>query len=225
MSRPGLSRGFSLLEVMITVFVIAVGLLSVAGLQAIAKQSNFDSVQRTVAAALAQDLIERIRANPGQGASYVTDATNGISESNVPSAPGVDCSTGSASSSVCTPAQLVAFDRYQWSRALLGRVETVNSGSGPSATTDYVGGLSEPTACVVNATAPCGLYTITIVWRGITPQPVASASESGTAVSTSCGTNNTAYVPTSSADSAKTLRRVLVVQTVIDDRSGSCPAS
>lgn len=222
MSTHERQQGFSLLEIMITVFVIAVGLLSIAGLQAIAKKSNFDSIQRTTAAALAQDLIERIRANPGQGAAYVTDATNGISASNAPAAPGVDCSTGSASSRVCTPAQLVAFDRYQWSQALLGRVEMISSGSGPSATTDYVGGLSEPTACVVNATAPCGLYTITLVWRGITPQPLASAAEAGTAVSTSCGANNTAYVPTSSADSDKTLRRVLVVQTVIDDRSGSC---
>ncbi|GAC1620885.1 MAG: type IV pilus modification protein PilV [Nevskia sp.] len=222
---PTRLAGFSLLEVMITVFVVAVGLLSVAGLQALSKKSNFDAVQRTVAAALAQDLIERIRANPSQGLAYVTQTAGGISETRAPAAPAVDCSTATAAGTVCTPAQVVAFDLYQWSRALFGRVETITTGSGASATTEYAGGLSEATACVVNATAPCGVYTVTLVWRGITPLPKATAAEAGTAIDSSCGADNPSYVPASTADSGKTLRRVIQLQTVIDDHAGTCPST
>ena len=222
---PQRLKGFSLLEVMITVFVVAVGLLSVAGLQAISKKSNFDSVQRTVAAALAQDLIERIRANSSQGAVYVSKAGSGISESsNTPAAPGVDCNTGVVGTSVCTPAQVVDFDLYQWTQALFGRAESVTTGTGPSASTEYTGGLSSATACIANATAPCGTYTVTIVWRGITPLPIAASNEAGTAIATSCGTGNPAY-DTAPVDSTKTLRRVIQMQTVIDDHNGTCTAS
>ena len=150
--------GFTLIEVMITVFIAAVGLLSVAGLQALSKKSNFDAIQRTQAAALGQDLIERMRANPGRGADYLTDASNGISSASLPATPATACTVGSSGGTPrCTPAQVVAFDLYEWSRALFGDVERV----GDSA----AGGLSEPTACITNASAPCGVYTVAIAWR------------------------------------------------------------
>jgi len=221
--RGARAGGFTLLEVMITLFVIGVGLLSVAGLQTLSKKSNFDAMQRTIAAALAQDLIERIRTNPSQGAGYLTDPVSGISGANAPAAPGVDCNTANSSAPACTPSQVVSFDLYQWSRALFGLVESVTTGSGASASTIYTGGLSEPTACIVNPSAPCGIYTVTIVWRGITPVAQATSADAGTAVATSCGTGpNNPYVPPSPADSGKTMRRVMVVQTVIDDHMNTC---
>jgi len=207
--------GFTLIEVMITVFVVAVGLLSVAGLQAFAKKSNFDAIQRTQAAALAQDLIERIRANAAQGAGYVTDASAGWSSSNAPGAPTQSCSTSStASSPACTPAQVVAFDKYQWTRALFGAAESLNGES--------AGGLSEPTACITNATAPCGAYTIAIAWRGITPLPPADSSDTANPANNRCGSGNAAYDDIANPGTDTRLRRVIVVRTVIDDHSGRC---
>lgn len=214
--KPSAVRGFSLIEVMITVFIVAVGLLSVAGLQALSKKSNFDAIQRTIAAALAQDIIERMRANPGQGAAYVTDATNGISQTNAPTAPGIACSRANGSTVACTPTQVAAFDRYEWSRALFGAAEIAASSK--------VGGLSEPTGCIINTTPPCGVYTVVIAWRGVTPLPAAASTDAANPANQRCGNGNGAYddPATSVVDSA--LRRVIVVQTVIDDHSGLCAA-
>ena len=211
------ATGFTLIEVMITVFVVAVGLLGVAGLQAYAKKSNFDAVQRTQAAALAQDLIERIRANPSQGAAYRTDASAGISLSAAPTAPATACTASvSGTSPACTPGQVVAFDRYEWSRALFGQVE-VSAG-------EASGGLSEPTACITNSNAPCGVYTIAIAWRGITPLPPADANDSADPANNPCGSGNAAYDDINTAGADTRLRRIIVVRTVIDDRTGSCIA-
>lgn len=63
--------GFSLVEVLVTLIVTSVALLSSATLQLQSKRSMFDSAQRTTAAHLANDLFSRMRANPTELASYV----------------------------------------------------------------------------------------------------------------------------------------------------------
>ena len=212
------AAGFTLIEVMITVFIVAVGLLSVAGLQALSKKSNFDAIQRTQAAALAQDLIERMRANPGRGVDYLTDASDGISAAALPAAPALACTaSGSNGTPRCTPAQVVAFDRYEWSRALFGDVELIGDNA--------AGGLSEPTACVTNAAAPCGVYTLAIAWRGITPLPPGDPDDPADPASNPCGADNAAYDDPSTPGRDARLRRLIVVRTVIDDHSGQCPAA
>lgn len=217
MSRR-MAAGFTLIEVMITVFIVAVGLLSVAGLQALSKKSNFDAIQRTQAAALAQDLIERMRANPGRGADYLTDDVDGISSAALPPAPSIACTTsGSSGTPRCTPTQVVAFDRYEWSRALFGDVELIDDTA--------AGGLSEPTACVTNDAAPCGVYTVAIAWRGITPLPPGDPDDVNDPASNPCGSDNAAYDDPSTSGSDARLRRVIVVRTVIDDHSGQCLAA
>lgn len=206
--RP--QAGFSLIEVLITLFVVAVGLLSIAGLQAFSKKSNFDAVQRSTAAALAQDIIERMRANSALAANYVTDPYVGISEANPQAAPAVDC--GAA---VCTPAQQVSFDLYQWSQALFGAAEVAGDGTN-------AGGLSVATACITAATAPaCGLYNVTIAWRGVTSLD-GDDPRSGTQFN--CGTGAGASSAYTSAD-GKPLRRLVTVQTFIDPQSQCSPAS
>jgi type IV pilus modification protein PilV len=55
--------GFTLIEVLIAVVIFGVGLLTVASLQIVARQANYDAVQRTTATHLAQGMLERMRAN------------------------------------------------------------------------------------------------------------------------------------------------------------------
>ena len=60
-----MTGGFSLLELLVAVLVVAVGALGVAGLQLASIQNNRGAMQYSVTTALATDLVERMRANPG----------------------------------------------------------------------------------------------------------------------------------------------------------------
>jgi type IV pilus assembly protein PilV len=57
---PALASGFSLLEVLVTVLITSIGLLSLAALQARALQDSHSSFQRTVTVVQANDLVERL---------------------------------------------------------------------------------------------------------------------------------------------------------------------
>lgn len=69
------SSGFTLLEVLIAIVVLAIGLLGLAGLQASSLRVNHDAHLRSQATALAYDMADRMRANSGQallaGSPYV----------------------------------------------------------------------------------------------------------------------------------------------------------
>lgn len=55
--------GFSLLEVLITVFILAIGLLGLAALQTTSLKNNHSAQHRTSAVVLAYDIIDRMRLN------------------------------------------------------------------------------------------------------------------------------------------------------------------
>jgi type IV pilus assembly protein PilV len=57
------ARGFSLIEVLITILVFAIGLLGLAALQAVSMRSNQSANFRTQATALGYMIIDRMRAN------------------------------------------------------------------------------------------------------------------------------------------------------------------
>jgi len=67
-------QGFTLVEVLVTVIIMAIGLLGVAGLQLAAMRSNHSAFLRTQATIAAYDLIDRMRADPSafNGKSFDT---------------------------------------------------------------------------------------------------------------------------------------------------------
>ena len=93
-------RGFSLVEVLITLVIMSVGMLGIAGLYVQSMQAGRTSMFRHNAVTLAGDVADRIRANPGAGIAYA--APNGANNNCVNG--GVDCS----------PAQMAAHDILQW---------------------------------------------------------------------------------------------------------------
>lgn len=60
---PLRQRGFTLLEVMIAVFVLAIGLLGMAHLQITSLKHNQSAEFRTQSAMMAADMLDRMRAN------------------------------------------------------------------------------------------------------------------------------------------------------------------
>ena len=70
--------GFTLLEVMVAVFVLSVGLLGLAHLQITALKTNQSADLRTQASMYASDILNRMRANriASQTGAYNIDATD-----------------------------------------------------------------------------------------------------------------------------------------------------
>ncbi|MFP3979598.1 type IV pilus modification protein PilV [Marinobacter sp. KMM 10035] len=58
-------RGFTLIEVMVAVLVLAIGLLGVAGVQLVSMQQTVNAAMRSEATMHAQTVAERLRANGG----------------------------------------------------------------------------------------------------------------------------------------------------------------
>jgi type IV pilus assembly protein PilV len=106
-TRIRLEPGFSLLEVLITVVVISIGLLGLAGLQFAGLRASNSAQDHTRATLLAQDIAERIHANPGSG-------YNGINLDSASSVTPVSCDAGSD----CDSSTLRRYDEYQWKQAI-----------------------------------------------------------------------------------------------------------
>lgn len=63
-------RGVTLLEVLISIVVLSVGLLGYAGLQTLSMKNNTSAFQRSQATMLTYDIVDRMRANRQNLASY-----------------------------------------------------------------------------------------------------------------------------------------------------------
>ena len=68
------NTGFTLIEVLVAMLILAAGLLGLAGLQASGLRQSQNASFRSQATALAYDLADRIRANSGQIGTYLNPA-------------------------------------------------------------------------------------------------------------------------------------------------------
>jgi type IV pilus assembly protein PilV len=129
-------RGFSLVEVLVALVVMAVGMLGIAALYVEGLRAGRTSVYRTTAVNLAADMADRIKANPVAGPAYAGTG------------PGADsgCVNGAEP---CTPDELAADDWFRWLADLQARLP-----QGSSAQVDF-----SPAA----GPAPAR-YTITVSW-------------------------------------------------------------
>ena len=186
------ARGFTLVEVLITVFVMGVGLLALAGLQIIAKKTAFDANQRTLAGQATQDIVARMRANASVVNNYV------VADAIALSSPGKDCRQAS-----CTPAELAAWDLFQWAEQLAVGGEVDDEGIA-------TGGLAQPTACILAGTT-VGHFRIAIAWRGITPlAPPEDENDATDPANVACGQD--AYLDEEGLDD---FRRVMVTDVFV----------
>ncbi len=172
MNRFTPSKGFTLVEVLVALFILSVGILGIIGLQLFAKQNNFDSIQRTTAAALATDIVERMRLNKASLAAYVTSATPVSSQA--PTTFPTNCTLAS----MCTSAQIATQDLLTW----YGLINGLSDQKGGQTT----GGLAVPSACIiqdpngVGGTVGASQYRVVIAWRGQTPMSSSIRNTCGT---------------------------------------------
>lgn len=74
---PGRQQGFSLLEVLIAVLVLAIGVLGAALLQTSALRYSASAADQTQATFIAYDMLDRMRANAAELSSYATSVSPG----------------------------------------------------------------------------------------------------------------------------------------------------
>jgi type IV pilus assembly protein PilV len=108
-------KGSSLIEVLITLLIFAVGLLGFAGLQLNALQSTADSSQRSQAVWISQELAERMRANPEASNAVYSAVVNDCA-----ALPAQICSdhydpvnAAKVNAANCTAAQMATFDLWE----------------------------------------------------------------------------------------------------------------
>lgn len=104
--------GASLLEALVALFLVAFGLLAMAGMQVRALNETRNSAARNVASQMASDLLDRMLLNTGARAPASQNSPYQTGWGNAPAAS-VDCRAAP-----CNPAQLAQFDLWQWKSAV-----------------------------------------------------------------------------------------------------------
>ncbi|QFU76997.1 type IV pilus modification protein PilV [Halioglobus maricola] len=189
-------KGMTLIEALIAAVILAIGILGIVSLLGISKVAQHDTVQRTRAVSLADDLLERIRRNPEGVSEYIN--YNPLNGSSAPSI-GADCTT-----TTCSAEDLAKFDLDDWDNLLSGAAVTAPDPNGAASNTAV---LPNVAACV-NFTADTGkvntgIVDVVIQWRGLSETFDAADGD------TICGTDW--------SDEEKPYRRQVVIRSFILD--------
>jgi len=158
------SRGFTLLEALLGFFVLSIGMLGIASLQAVSLKAGKSSVYGSVAMMKVDELFESMRAHPSATAlaAYgVSGASDGINN---------NC-TGT---NTCTETEMAQDDIYWWKQNLkAGLPDTANT------TTSVI---------VTPAVAPSKMATVTVTvsWKERSKDVSGSVTKSYTAISNIC---------------------------------------
>jgi type IV pilus assembly protein PilV len=188
--------GFTMIEILVTLVILMIGLLGIAGLMAQGQRSSFEAYQRQQALALANDMAERIKANrPGVDNTAVTTTYTAAVPLGTPAGTGTRftaLTTGTitnCATSNCTTTDAVQYDAAVWDGLLQGAAAETDRATGAA-----IGPLLNPRGCVetlAGATAcpACGgppasrqvTYRVSVAWQGnySTAAPTASACGSG----------------------------------------------
>jgi len=107
-------KGFSLLEVLIALLVLSIGLLGHSKIQALGVRAGTDAHLRTQATFLANEMMERMRANrPAADSGYYS--TIAYTAIDCTAAPAKICSEGTAGSAVdCAANEIADEDAIHW---------------------------------------------------------------------------------------------------------------
>ena len=140
LSFSNFQSGTSMLEVLVTIVVMAIGLLGLAALQSQMQKSEVESYQRAQALILLNDMASRIASNRYEAANYVTASPLGT---------GITCPA--------TIATRQESDTGEWCNALQGAAEL----SG----TSRVGAMSGARGCVEDIGS--NSYMVTVAWEGM----------------------------------------------------------
>jgi type IV pilus assembly protein PilV len=187
-------RGFTLIEVLVTVVVVSIGLLGLAGIQINGLRANMSSEARGQATQVASDIIERMRANPlGVSANAYANIDSSALACNTPPSP--FCSNSrSVTASNCSALQMATFDVWIWGCGM-----PVSSGIVSSSIKNQLSAGTASVVCIdadlndTDACSPNSIHTVSVSWDELnlnSREATAAGSTESTATASS-GTVNT----------------------------------
>jgi type IV pilus assembly protein PilV len=153
------------MELLVTILILAFGMLGLAGMQMKVHVAQMESYQRAQALVLLSDMMERINTNRTAAASYVTGTTTPLGTGN----------TSQPTAAACAALAMgAARDQCEGHYALLGSAETSGTAS--------VGAMIGARGCIerlqIRDPSPgvCrpGVYRVTVVWQGLNPSAAPS---------------------------------------------------
>lgn len=149
-------RGFTLLEVLVSLVILVFGLLGLIGMQAYTQVATFESYQRGQALILVQDMADRIATNRAAAGCYaITTSTTTYVGASGTVTPSCTAGVGTTATRAIATADLVA-----WDGALKGASEQAGGAS--------VGGMIGARGCVTYDAAT-NSYRVSISWQGMAP--------------------------------------------------------
>lgn len=141
--NPSHQQGVALIEALIAMLIVAFGVLGFVGLQARTTVANLEGYQRSQALILVNDMVERMKLNRLNAASYVA--------SNI----------GTTAPGDCTNVALTAAqkDICEWATTIQGATEVQG--------TTKVGAMLNARGCITSPAT--NQYLIAVAWQGIQP--------------------------------------------------------
>jgi type IV pilus assembly protein PilV len=168
--------GVTMLEVLVSLLVIVLGLLGLAGLQVRMQSAEFESYQRTQAVILLYDMVERINANTATTSCFVfTDTSTGAPYLGAGSSALAPCAVSTVANNAMADASKV-----EWDGLLKGAAE-VKGGVAVGAMIGARGCVSYDAATELldgaGAAIPgTGIYTVAVAWQGTVDTVVPSVN-------------------------------------------------
>lgn len=147
MNRSGpvaAQRGAAMIEVLVSMLVVAFGIMGMFGMQTQATVSQMESYQRAQALVLLKDMAQRMEANRIQIASYI--------DNDIGTGAATDCSLETTT---------VARDKCEWGALLQGAAEVLD-GSKVGAMIGARGCITQP-----DPVAAPQVYMVAVVWQGL----------------------------------------------------------
>ena len=126
-------KGFSLIEVLVTLLILAVGLLSIAALQFKGLQYSNDSYMRSSYNILAYDIMDRMRNNAGDIAGYTKNMANYQIPATRPT-PTTACDETAAPTAAN---DLVCWQEQLWEHLPPGSTVSITAGSATTGQTSH----------------------------------------------------------------------------------------
>jgi len=154
--HPRRSRGFTLIEVLVSLVVLSIGLLGIGKLVLFSARANDSAYLRGQATELAYEILDNMRANRTIARAHGYDTPLTANTGNM-------ANPGSCYAANCAPATLGLYDVYTWKAHLNGPNGLLPSGQGS----------------VVTAGVPT-TATITVQWDDAAAQSTFGGSQVGT---------------------------------------------